>query len=54
MAHTAETTKMRREHPVPLSKQATEVLMEMKELFGNKPNVFTSMMSGKKLSQRIP
>lgn len=39
---------MRREHHVPLSKQAVEVLTEMKELFGDKPYVFPSMMSGKK------
>lgn len=45
----AEKTKMRREHHVPLSKQAVEVLMEMKELFGDKPYVFPSMMSGKKI-----
>ncbi|MCP2135842.1 integrase [Rhizobium sp. SLBN-94] len=45
----AEKTKMRREHHVPLSKQAVEVLTEMKELFGDKPYVFPSMMSGKKI-----
>lgn len=45
----AEKTKMRREHFVPLSKQAVEVLMEMKELFGDKSFVFPSMMSGKKI-----
>lgn len=45
----AEKTKMRREHHVPLSKQAVAVLMHMKELFGDKPYVFPSMMSGKKI-----
>ncbi|WLD98540.1 hypothetical protein PX860_15575 [Agrobacterium leguminum] len=40
---------MRREHHVPLSKQALEVLTEMKELFGDKPYVFPSMMFGKKI-----
>jgi integrase len=45
----AQKTKMRREHHVPLSKQAVGVLMEMKELFGDNPYVFPSMMSGKKI-----
>lgn len=45
----AEKTKMRREHHVPLSKQALEVLTEMKELFDDKPYVFPSMMFGKKI-----
>ncbi|SCY81419.1 Integrase [Rhizobium sp. NFACC06-2] len=45
----AEKTKMRREHHVPLSTQAVEVLTEMKEFFGDKPYVFPSMMSGKKI-----
>nr|WP_236776619.1 MULTISPECIES: site-specific integrase [Agrobacterium] len=45
----AQKTKMRREHHVPLSTQAVEVLTEMKELFDDKPYVFPSMMSGKKV-----
>lgn len=45
----AEKTKMRREHHVPLSTQAVEVLTEMKQLFGDKPYVFPSMMFGKKI-----
>jgi integrase len=45
----ASKTKMRREHTVPLSRQAISVIMEMQELFGDKPQVFPSMMSGKTL-----
>ena len=45
----AAKTKMRREHHVPLSRQALEVIEEMRELFGDQPHVFPSMMSGKKL-----
>ncbi len=45
----AAKTKMRREHHVPLSRQAIEVIKHMKDLFGDKPNVFPSMMSGKAL-----
>jgi len=43
----AAKTKMRREHHVPLSQQALEILAYMKEVFGDKPQVFPSMMSGK-------
>lgn len=42
-------TKMRREHHVPLSRQAMEVLIEMRELFNDQNYVFPSMMSGKKI-----
>lgn len=45
----ASKTKMRREHHVPLSRQALEIIRNMKELFGEKSHVFPSMMSGKKL-----
>lgn len=45
----AAKTKMRREHHVPLSRQAIEVIRYMEDLFGDKPNVFPSMMSGKAL-----
>jgi integrase len=45
----AAKTKMRREHHVPLSRQAVEVIKYMKELFADKPQVFPSMMSGKML-----
>ncbi|MBY4616138.1 tyrosine-type recombinase/integrase [Rhizobium redzepovicii] len=45
----AAKTKMRREHHVPLSRQAIEVIKHMKDLFGDKPKVFPSMMSGKTL-----
>lgn len=45
----AAKTKMRREHQVPLSRQAMEVIKLMKDLFGDKPQVFPSMMSGKTL-----
>ncbi|MGO7769838.1 tyrosine-type recombinase/integrase [Rhizobium ruizarguesonis] len=41
--------KMRREHHVPLSRQALQIIEEMKELFGDNRYVFPSMMSGKKL-----
>lgn len=40
-------TKMRREHHVPLSRQAIEVIKHMKDLFGDMAQVFPSMMSGK-------
>ncbi|TAW19910.1 DUF4102 domain-containing protein [Rhizobium ruizarguesonis] len=45
----AAKAKMRREHHVPLSRQAVEVIKYMKELFADKPQVFPSMMSGKML-----
>ncbi|TCA02429.1 tyrosine-type recombinase/integrase [Rhizobium leguminosarum] len=45
----AAKTKMRREHHVPLSRQAIEVIRYMKDVFGDKPHVFPSMMSGKAL-----
>lgn len=45
----ATKAKMRREHHVPLSKQALEVLTEMKASFDARPYVFPSMMSGKKI-----
>ncbi|WP_323015680.1 tyrosine-type recombinase/integrase [Devosia sp.] len=45
----AAKTKMRREHQVPLSHQAMAVIEDMKVYFGDKPHVFPSMMSGKKL-----
>ncbi len=45
----AAKTKMRREHHVPLSRQAIKVITHMKDVFGDKPNVFPSMMSGKAL-----
>ncbi|MFL5020165.1 MAG: tyrosine-type recombinase/integrase [Rhizobium sp.] len=45
----AAKTKMRREHHVPLSRQAIEVIKHMQDLFGGKPQVFPSMMSGKNL-----
>ncbi|TBA03093.1 tyrosine-type recombinase/integrase [Rhizobium ruizarguesonis] len=45
----AAKTKMRREHHVPLSRQAIEVIRHMEDLFGDKPKVFPSMMSGKAL-----
>lgn len=45
----AAKAKMRREHHVPLSRQAVEVITQMKELYGEGAYVFPSMMSGKKL-----
>ncbi|TAX99790.1 tyrosine-type recombinase/integrase [Rhizobium leguminosarum] len=45
----AAKTKMRREHHVPLSRQAVEVIRYMRDVFGDKPQVFPSMMSGKTL-----
>ncbi|MBY3565689.1 tyrosine-type recombinase/integrase [Rhizobium laguerreae] len=45
----AAKTKMRREHHVPLSRQAIEVIRHMRDLFGDKPQIFPSMMSGKTL-----
>lgn len=44
----AEKAKMRREHHVPLSRQALEVVTQMKQL-DHPVYVFPSMMSGKKL-----
>ena len=40
---------MRREHHVPLSRQALEVILQMKDLYGDCRYVFPSMMSGKTL-----
>jgi integrase len=40
---------MRREHNVPLSHQALEIIERMKELFADERYVFPSMMSGKKV-----
>ncbi|MBY3421921.1 integrase arm-type DNA-binding domain-containing protein [Rhizobium laguerreae] len=45
----ATKAKMRREHHVPLSRQAIEIIKHMKTLFGDGQYVFPSMMSGKKL-----
>ncbi|WFR95699.1 tyrosine-type recombinase/integrase [Rhizobium tumorigenes] len=45
----ATKAKMRREHHVPLSRQAMVIIAEMKELFNNTQFVFPSMMSGKKV-----
>lgn len=45
----ANKTKMRRDHEVPLSRQAVAVISQMKELSGTGAYVFPSMMSGKKL-----
>lgn len=45
----AVKTKMRREHHVPLSQQAVEVIKHMKELSDDKSQVFPSMMFGKTL-----
>ncbi|MBW9090815.1 integrase arm-type DNA-binding domain-containing protein [Rhizobium wenxiniae] len=45
----AGKTKMRREHHVPLSRQAIEVIDQMRVLYGEDDNVFPSMMSGKRL-----
>lgn len=45
----AAKAKMRREHHIPLSRQAVEVITRMKELYGEGAYVFPSMMSGKKL-----
>ncbi|MGO6703980.1 tyrosine-type recombinase/integrase [Rhizobium ruizarguesonis] len=45
----APKAKMRREHHVPLSRQAVEIIKHMKTLFGDGQHVFPSMMSGKKL-----
>ncbi|PVE54003.1 phage integrase central domain-containing protein [Rhizobium rhizogenes] len=45
----AQKAKMRREHQVPLSRQAVDVIREMKDLFSERRYVFPSMMSGKKL-----
>ena len=44
----AEKSKMRREHQVPLSRQALAVLLEMRQLKFHDSIVFPSMMSGKK------
>ncbi|MCJ9749673.1 integrase arm-type DNA-binding domain-containing protein [Neorhizobium sp. BETTINA12A] len=43
----AAKTKMRREHHVPLSRQALEIIKQMKDLFPDREQVFPSMMSGK-------
>jgi integrase len=45
----AAKAKMRREHNVPLSHQALEIIERMKELFADERYVFPSMMSGKKV-----
>ncbi|TBF80811.1 tyrosine-type recombinase/integrase [Rhizobium leguminosarum] len=45
----ATKAKMRRDHHVPLSRQALQIIEEMKEVFGDNGYVFPSMMSGKKL-----
>lgn len=45
----AAKAKMRRPHEVPLSQQSLEILEEMKSLFGQREQVFPSMMSGKKV-----
>jgi len=45
----ARKAKMRREHHVPLSRQAVEIIKEIRELYGEGVFVFPSMMSGKKL-----
>lgn len=45
----AVKAKMRREHHVPLSRQALEIILEMKDRYGDGLHVFPSMMSGKKL-----
>ena len=45
----AGKTKMRREHQVPLSRQALGVLTDLRELNLDHTLVFPSMMSGKKL-----
>jgi integrase len=45
----AAKAKMRREHHVPLSLQAIQIIEEMKEVLGDDRYVFPSMMSGKKL-----
>ena len=45
----AAKAKMRREHHVPLSRQAVEIIKQMKTLFGDGQHVFPSMMSGKKI-----
>lgn len=45
----AHKTKMRREHHVPLSTQAVQVLKDMAVLFGGSRYVFPSMMSGKQI-----
>lgn len=45
----ATKAKMRREHHVPLSRQAMEIIQEMREIFDDDRYVFPSMMSGKKM-----
>jgi integrase len=45
----ASKAKMRREHHVPLSRQAVEIIAEIRELDAGGSYVFPSMMSGKKL-----
>jgi integrase len=44
----ATKAKMRREHHVPLSRQALEIIQEMK-IFDDDRYVFPSLMSGKKM-----
>ena len=45
----AQKMKMRRDHEVPLSRQAIAVIQEMEPLRGKGQYVFPSMMSGKKV-----
>ena len=45
----AAKAKMRREHHIPLSRQALQIIAQMKELHGETTYVFPSMMSGKKI-----
>lgn len=45
----AAKAKMRREHHVPLSRQALEIIAQIQELYAEGSYVFPSMMSGKKL-----
>jgi len=45
---------MFREHSVPLSRRAIEVIEHIKDLFGDNPQVFPSMMSGKTLLSENP
>ncbi|TBH22181.1 DUF4102 domain-containing protein [Rhizobium leguminosarum] len=45
----AAKAKMRREHHVPLSRQAVEIIKHMQTLFGDSEHVLPSMMSGKKV-----
>lgn len=45
----AAKAKMRREHHVPLSRQAAEIIVQMRDFYGSGRYVFPSMMSGKAL-----